>query len=394
MRSNVSGSTHALSRRHDVSQKHKALPSTTKKTATMPSVTSDRPDRGERRTDLEDEDEHDDTLFEGVVEPNEEAYIDLFLNDGNQGGSHVEGGGGNYRRVDPKVVSITSNQLLYKGNVFWRIEPGQGFDCECALRNGTYLEVTVECQQELGDKGDNEETMHTKTPKASSFDAWLRRGLSASNSSMKSHNDEKEPATLSGFRQIRRFDCESLIRASAIAYQMYAVEEEVGFQFQLLNELHFDRPVISIDSPSSNGEEHNAIEVRNEEFGDIGNHDRSKDEEDRVEADVTPNDSGSLAGSSFSSCSDEDDEVDDDDDADPNRLSPESSVYLNLNYEMKGGGGFRDASRNAKTQKAANGGPDVLASTEPMSMIDLPDFEKVKRGVNQVLKLLGVKSSE
>jgi hypothetical protein len=145
-------------------------------------------------------------LFEGVVEPCDVAYLDLFLNN---------------LTVDPKCVSMSNtedqsysetaqdyiltqtHELKYKGEVVWRIETTakDEYRSTCELINtGLQMNVTIESLDAV--KG-----------KTLVGDSWTP------------------------LRETRKFDTESLIRASATAYQMYAVEEEVGFQHQALNHL-------------------------------------------------------------------------------------------------------------------------------------------------------------
>lgn len=52
----------------------------------------------------------------------------------------------------------------------------------------------------------------------------------------KGGEDNEGDELLLPVRETRKFDAESLIRASAAAYQMQAVEEEVGFRHQALNQ--------------------------------------------------------------------------------------------------------------------------------------------------------------
>lgn len=168
-----------------------------------------------------------DRLFEGVVEPCDVAYVDLFLKN---------------RDVDSKLVSINNteeisydetveayvltkaHELKYKGEVVWKVETSQNEQCrsKCELtNNGHQMVVTIESI--VGGAVD-EGTYCNQTEKdVGGESSWTRK-----------------------------FDTESLIRASATAYQKCAVEEEVGFQNKIMNKLHqLQVAVVGKSRPSS-----------------------------------------------------------------------------------------------------------------------------------------------
>jgi hypothetical protein len=243
--------------------------------------------------DKNDADDDDDALFDGIVEPNEEAYIDLFI-----------GGGGGIETIDigvniqPQDVSISNTQhqvystkleryvvvcqhnLLYKGQVVWRIEldPAKRYTSSCVLSSDGYLEVIVDTNGSDNDNNEvgNGDKQDKRQPMISmnNVDTYVAHGLSLSDNvtsigssvvvgsienglggnmgsdvitnaneyvDNKQQNRRRRQSKHSNpspnpSRHVRRFDCERLVRASAAAYQMYAVKEEVCFQHLLLNQ--------------------------------------------------------------------------------------------------------------------------------------------------------------
>jgi hypothetical protein len=148
-----------------------------------------------------------DRLFDGAIEPSDQAYVDVFLSCSNE-------------EVDLNHVSIHSSQdqsysetqgdctstfyhgLHYKGEVVWRIEvcsnsshdPSGDYTSTCSMLEKGRLEIKIERKgrEWMGDKRN--------------------------------------------FSRKRRYDISSLVRGSAVAYQMFAAEQEIGQQYDILNQ--------------------------------------------------------------------------------------------------------------------------------------------------------------
>jgi hypothetical protein len=149
-----------------------------------------------------------DALFDGVIEPSDQAYVDTFLDEAEIDIANVSVRSyeeQSYSKDLKTHVTRFNHEVSYNGDLIWRVEIDSRYACDkktrfsssCKLSQG---KLGIFLQTE-GDKKDNR--------------YW----------SEKKDKIEK-----------RFLDVASLIRASAAAYQLYAAEEEVGIQYEILNQ--------------------------------------------------------------------------------------------------------------------------------------------------------------
>ena len=189
-----------------------------------------------------------DTLFEGIVEPSEQAYNDLFL-DSSTG------------IIDKESIVVTTTQqrfydeerkeyiisqiheLKYKGETVWKLEPNnnnkmninndaattknrkQKYHSTCTLSNGT-MEIVIESV--LPSIASDEEVVDEIASAPTSI-----RGNTSNGSNKKAtdddddddgmaldHNTNDDTTVGIVFRESRKLKPETLIRSSAQCYQM------------------------------------------------------------------------------------------------------------------------------------------------------------------------------
>jgi hypothetical protein len=145
-----------------------------------------------------------DRLFDGAIEPCDQAYVDVFLDpDVGIDLNHISISSYQdsiYSEAKKENTVTFTHELLYKGNAVWRLETNShnvddntgGYCSTCAMSTSR-LAVTIE-----------------------------RKGK-------KWFGDKRK------FSERKLYDIAALIRGSAVAYQMIAAEEEINMQYEVLN---------------------------------------------------------------------------------------------------------------------------------------------------------------
>jgi hypothetical protein len=156
-----------------------------------------------------------DGLFEGMVVPCENAYLDLFVN----------GAGTDMDAVSINaLVDADAHELTYKGQVVWKITHGAfenndvqhnnklKYHFTCTLNDGQ-MEITV--QTSLSFAASDEEVLNEIAAAPTS--------LSGNTASCCINPTSYGPGIV--FQESRKFNAESLVRASAKAFQVNLVAE-------------------------------------------------------------------------------------------------------------------------------------------------------------------------
>jgi len=179
-------------------------------------------------------------LFDGIIEPSDQAYVDVFL-EANPAAidlkriSIISHQNQTYCEANQSYTTIFHHELQYKGETIWRVE--------------TSSKVSSRTKRKKKKKRHQAEAAPYSTT-CNVLKGYLEVKVTKI-------GDTK-------WSETRKLDLLSLIRASAAAYQLYALEDEIGQQYELLNRHDFEIESVKAQTVERDNDDDDSLRVLSE----------------------------------------------------------------------------------------------------------------------------------